>query len=110
MGLSFPYPKIGKVTRPAGQGCQSCQHGTYCPALYWMRRGAFSNGERQQPIDDRFIGRACESWSDDPADKINPQPTEDDLVEAERIEDLHIGSEANRSGLTDLVTATFRRP
>jgi hypothetical protein len=82
-------------------------HGTYCPALYWFRRGADSKGFMEQPIDDRYLGRACQSWSDNPADVVTTV-TQDDLDENEYIYNQGIGSEANRNGITSPVTGGDR--
>jgi hypothetical protein len=101
--LTFPYPLIGTVVRPRGQGCSSCVHSTYCPALYWFRRGADAKAFEEQPIDDKSLGRACASWSDDPAQKATAV-TADDKKENEYIYNQGIGSEANRNGITDPVT------
>lgn len=68
--VSFPYPVEGTVVRPPGQGCLSCVHKTYCSAIYWLRRD-----------DSRFddhTGRACASWSNNPADIVTTV-TEDDI-------------------------------
>jgi len=101
--LTFPYPLIGTTVRPMGQGCSSCVHSTYCPALYWFRRGSDSKGFVEEPVDDRNMGRSCESWSDDPKD-IVMTVTADDLAENEYIYNQGIGSEANRNGITAPVT------
>ena len=75
MALSFPYPKMGTVSRPLGQGCLSCVKNGSCLALYWFRR----NGEG---VVDDHVGVRCLSWSNNPADVIaGGKP--DDLAENE---------------------------
>jgi len=108
MEFSFPYPELGTTVRAPGQGCSSCVHSTYCMALYWFRRGGDSRGFFQQPIDDPSLGRACASWSSNPADRVTSVNARD-LEEEEYIYNQGIGSEANRSGITDAVTGTNRR-
>lgn len=95
-GLTFPYPLIGSVNRPRGQGCLSCVHQTYCPAVYWFYR------YKQNDLTEES-GRACASWSDDPADKVT-MVAQADLDENEYIYNQGIGSEARRGGVTDPVT------
>ena len=94
--LTFPYPLIGNTIRPRGQGCTACQRQTYCPAVYWFYRYT------QRTLEDN-MGRACASFSTNPADKVSAvnQP---DLDEAEYMYNQGIDSEANRNGLTDPVT------
>ena len=94
---SFPYPELG-TPRPSGQGCSSCVHSTYCPALYWFRRGGDSRGFEQQPVNDLSLGRACASWSNDPADIVKDVNARD-LEENEYIYNQGIGAEANSSGI-----------
>jgi hypothetical protein len=101
--LTFPYPLIGTVVRPPGQGCSTCVHQTYCPAVYWFRR----YGLTQQPIDDVRLGRACASWSNNPADQIRTV-AQADLDEEKYMYDQGIGSEANRSGITTPTTGGDR--
>jgi len=107
MEFSFPYPKLGKVVRPKGQGCSSCIHQTYCPAMYWFRRGGDSRGFAQQPVDDLSLGRACESWSDDPADIVTGV-NDRDRAENEYMYIQGIGSEANSGGIVGPVTGGRR--
>lgn len=95
-GLTFPYPLIGKTNRPSGQGCTSCQHQTYCPAVYWFKR-------YKEPNLTESNGRACESWSTNPVDKVTTV-AQADLDENEYICRQGIASEANRNGITDPVT------
>jgi hypothetical protein len=95
-GLTFPYPLIGETNRPRGQGCLSCQHRTYCPAVYWFNRYT------QESLTEDS-GRACASWSDNPADKVTAV-AQADLDENEYIYNQGIGSEANRNGITAPVT------
>lgn len=101
MSLSFPYPTIGAVTRPVGQGCISCVNQGVCPALYWYRRFLLKDP-------DNYVGRACTSWSNVPT--APPTPTQGDLDEIEYMTLQGIGSEANRSGITSPTTGTSRRP
>ena len=110
MAFSFPYPEQAETRRPRGQGCSSCVHKTYCPALYWFRRGGDSRGFHQQPVDDPSMGTICASWSNDPADIVKTDPTDDDLAEEEYMWLQGIGSEANRNGITGEATGTSRRP
>ena len=70
--VSFPYPEIGSVIRPPGQGCLSCVHKLYCPGIYWYR-----TDEKKV---DNYSGRACTSWSANPADIVKIV-TNDDLSE-----------------------------
>lgn len=106
---SFPYPQLGTTVRKSGEGCSSCVHSTYCPALYWFRRGGDSRGLAQQPVDDGYIGIQCTSWSTNPADKVTAV-NERDLAEGEYMYVQGMGSEANRCGITGAVTGTYRRP
>lgn len=92
MALSFPYPTIGKIKRPLGQGCTSCVNSPQCPAAYWFRRYTFKDLEPQN-------GTACTSWSSDPAARVTTPPTQDDLDKVDYIYKQGIGSEPNRSGL-----------
>jgi hypothetical protein len=107
--FSFPYPELGTVVRPAGQGCSSCVHSTYCMALYWFRRGGDSRGFHQQPVDDPSLGRACSSWSSNPSDIVT-SVNQRDRDEEEYMWRQGIGSEANRNGITEAVTGSNRRP
>lgn len=95
-GLTFPYPLIGTTNRPKGQGCLSCVHQTYCPAVYWFKR----YGQRHLTEEN---GRACAEWSTDQNDKVTTV-SQNDLDEEEYIYNQGIGSEANRSGITNPVT------
>jgi hypothetical protein len=60
---SFPYPELGKTARPAGQGCRTCVHKTYCEAFYWFVR-------RDVIFSDSHVGLACLSWSENPDDNV----------------------------------------
>ena len=95
-GLTFPYPHCGSEVRVRGKGCSSCVHSTYCPALYWFRRGSDAKGLEEQPVDDDSLGVACASWSDDLADMVKTV-TQNDLDENEYIYLQGTGSEANRN-------------
>ena len=97
-GLTFPYPLQGSTVRPVGQGCLACVHQRYCPAIYWFNR----YGRRELTND---MGRKCGSWSSDIADQIRTV-AQADLDENEYIYNQCIGSEANRSGITEPVTGT----
>jgi hypothetical protein len=92
VAFTFPYPTLGTVVRPVGQGCTICVHQLYCPALYWYRRYTFKD---QEPPN----GRACNSWSNNPADQIVTMPTADDLKEEDYMTVQGVGSEANRCGI-----------
>ncbi len=105
MAFSFPYPSMGAVKRPVGQGCKSCIHRNYCPAMYWLAR----YGVEARTIDDHN-GIQCASWSNNMADQVKTTPTDDDLDEADYIYIHGTGSEADRCGLTDAVTASNREP
>jgi hypothetical protein len=78
-------------------------------AMYWFRRGGDSHGFVEQPVDDASMGRACESWSSNPADKVSAV-NQRDLDENEYIWNQGIGSEANRNGITAATTGTSRLP
>lgn len=108
--FSFPYPELGDTVRPIDQGCRVCVHQTYCPAMYWFRRGGDSRGDHQEPITNKNMGRACTSWSDDVKDKLPGIPNQRDLAEEAYMYNQGIGSEANRNGIVDAVTATYRLP
>jgi len=95
-GLTFPYPLIGSTNRPRGQGCLACVHQQYCPAVYWFKRYGQNTLTEEN-------GRACASWSDDPNDVVTTV-AQADLDEEEYIYNQGIGSEPNRSGITDPVT------
>lgn len=89
--LTFPYPLSGGMIRPRGQGCLSCVHNTYCPAVYWFQRYT------QQELT-LSNGRNCLSWSNNPADK----PTlvqAPDLAENEYIYLQGIGAETQRNNI-----------
>jgi len=77
--------------RPIGQGCTSCSRSSACPAVYWFRRYTFKDL-------DEAMGRACTSWSQNPADVIK-DPTQDDLNEEEYMYIQGVGSEAIRAGI-----------
>lgn len=100
--FSFPYPQNGTVKRPAGQGCKTCVHQGYCQALYWFKRYMF-----REPDDHN--GLLCLSWSNNLADQVKTI-NQRDLDEVEYIWEQGIGSEANRDGITDQTTGTWRRP
>lgn len=105
MAFSFPYPQTTTAVRPPGQGCLSCVHRGYCPAVYWLKR----YGQEGRTIDNH-MGIQCASWSNNMADQIKTSPTETDLDEEEYMALQGIGSEADRCGLTDAVTASNREP
>ena len=101
MAFSFPYPKLGTVRRPVGQGCKVCVHRTYCPAMYWMRRyGQGTDLADSWTGPDDHNGIQCASWSDNLADQIKTPPTQTDLDEAYYMWVQGIGSEADRNGIT----------
>lgn len=89
MALSFPYPQMGTVKRPTGQGCQSCVHGSYCPALYWYKR--FSDY-----ILDEHLGVQCASWSNQEVDRI-VEASEGDKEYNERLNDEGLLIEPSRN-------------
>lgn len=91
MPFSFPYPVLGPVVRPPGQGCISCVHSPMCPAVYWFRRYTFKDIEP-------YMGRSCTSWSNNPATKVGI-PTAEDLQEEDYMAVQGIGSEPNRAGI-----------
>ena len=101
--FSFPYPTCNGPVRPAGQGCKSCVHMTYCPAVYWFAR----YGVEKRTIDDH-MGKKCDSWSNVMSAQVKI-PTEGDLDEQDYIFIQGIGSEADRCGISDAVTASNRK-
>lgn len=100
--FSFPYPQNGTTPRPAGQGCKTCVHGAYCQALYWFRRYTL-----REP--DNHNGILCASWSSNMADQVKTH-NQRDMDEVEYIWNQGIGSEANRCGIVDEATGSWRRP
>ena len=60
---SFPYPELGSIARPSGQGCTSCVHKRYCEAFYWFVR-------RDVIYSDSHVGLACSSWSNLESDSV----------------------------------------
>ena len=98
--LTFPYPQIGNVNRPAGQGCIGCVHESYCPAVYWWKRNNLRDLELT-------TGRACSSWTQDPAQRVTTI-SEHDLEEVDYQFIQGIGSEANRNGINTPVTGGDR--
>jgi hypothetical protein len=102
MDFSFPYPVNAAEARPVGQGCLSCVHKDYCQALYWYKRYTFKGP-------DNHNGIQCASWSDNPADIVTAH-NQRDLDEEQYIWEQGIGSEPNRSGITDQSGDTWRRP
>jgi hypothetical protein len=105
LAFSFPYPVLAASPRPPGQGCLSCVHKTYCPAMYWLRRYQIEG----RTIDNHN-GIQCASWSNNMADQVKTTPTEDDLDEEDYMYIQGLGSEPDRCGLTDAVTASNRNP
>ena len=91
MPFTFPYPQLGSVTRPLGQGCTGCVHSPMCPAVYWFRRYTFKDLEPT-------MGRACTSWSPNPADRVTTW-NQTDLDEEDYMTVQGITSEANRCGI-----------
>ena len=105
MAFSFPYPSLASTPRSVGQGCVSCVHKGYCPAVYWFRR----YGIEGKLMDDHN-GIQCASWSNDLASQVKTEPTDDDLDEADYMTIQGLGSEPDRNGLSDAVTGTNRKP
>ena len=103
--FSFPYPELAAKARKRGEGCLSCVHRTYCPAMYWMKRYVTEG----RTIDDHN-GIQCASWSNNMADQVKTEPTDDDLNEGDYQFLQGISSEADRCGLSDTTTGTSRRP
>ena len=97
--LTFPWPEIGTVARPPGQGCLSCQQQGACPALYWFVR----NNLNRCRIDD-YLGRACLSWTSDPAQQVKTASAYD-IEENDRRADEGVLMEADRNGISDPITA-----
>ena len=93
MALTMPYPQIGTVVRPIGQGCTSCSNRTICPALYWYKRYTFAEPEPPN-------GRACLSWTNEPSPLPTDPATADDLALNDRMWHEGIMSEANRNGVS----------
>ena len=111
MAFSFPYPTLGTVRRPPGQGCRSCVHKTYCMALYWMRReGQGKDLSESWTGPDDHNGIQCASWSSNPADMIKTMPTQTDLDENEYMYNQGIQSEADRNGITMPVSGSGDLP
>jgi len=111
MDFSFPYPKLGTVRRPVGQGCTVCVHRTYCPAIYWMRRYGQGWGLKNSWTGpDSHNGIQCDSWSNNPAAKLSGIPNDRDLQEEAYIWAQGVGSEADRNGITYPSTGTNRLP
>jgi hypothetical protein len=71
-------------------------------ALYWFKRFML-----KEP--DSHDGLQCASWSNNPADIVKTV-TQTDLDEIEYIYQQGIGSEADRNGLTDQTTGSWKRP
>ena len=110
MPLSFPYPVLGSVRRPVGQGCKVCIYKTICPGLYWLRRyGTGWNLENGWTGPDDHNGIQCAAWSDDPTIPL-PTPNADDMNEAAYMWHQRIQSEADRNGITSPTTGTSRQP
>jgi|ETNvirnome_2_300_1030623.scaffolds.fasta_scaffold54040_2 hypothetical protein len=107
MPLSFPYPTQGSAVRLPGQGCQVCVHQTYCPAIYWLRRGGDYGGFRQEPINDSHLGRACTSWTTDLSQQVT-ETTAEDTAENTYMYNQDIQSEANRNGIVSPTTGGSR--
>lgn len=97
--FSFPYPKVLKTRRPDGQGCLSCVHKLYCPAMYNFLRWGFD----RVAIDDR-VGVSCGSWSSNISDRGGRKPTQDDLDEEFYIYIQGTGSEHTRCGISDITS------
>ena len=96
--LTFPYPQMGTVKRPNGQGCTSCINSLICPAVYWLKRCDFYS---LQPSN----GIQCASWDTDPAHMI-VTPAAADVAENNYMYVQDIQSEPSRNGLTAPVTAS----
>lgn len=94
--LTFPYPLATTPARARGNGCLICVHQTYCPAVYWFYR-YFQNELTPSQ------GTKCDSFSDNPADKVT-EVNQPDLDENEYIWNQGIGAEARRNGITDPVS------
>jgi len=99
-GLTFPYPQQGTTVRPPGEGCLVCVHQGYCPAVYWFKRYGFRDL-------DEHMGRACASWTIDPAKEVRTHNA-NDIAEVNYIFVQGIGSEANRDGITSQITGGDR--
>lgn len=99
--LSFPYPKSGGAVRPAGQGCLSCVHNKYCPALYWYKRNT-----DYRPTN--YTGRNCMSWSNDDNDIVRTI-SDFDLAENARRDCEGILTEPNRNGITSPTTGSSHK-
>lgn len=110
MALSFPYPQIGTIKRPKGEGCSSCVHRVYCQAFYWYYRYAqFPSEDGKNEHVNENLGTMCASWSDNINDRITTI-TQDDLDENYRLAAVdQILTEPFRNGITDPVTASQYR-
>ena len=109
--LSFPYPVMGSIRRPVGQGCGSCVHREYCQAFYWLYRYAQhpSKNNKAGEVLDEHLGIQCASWSNNPNDRITTV-TQDDLDYNYRLGVTDaILTEPFRNGITDPVTGSDRQ-
>jgi len=105
LSFSFPYPVNAASPRPPGQGCLSCVHKQYCPAMYWLKRYQIEG----RTIDDHN-GILCASWSNNMADQVKAHATQTDMDESDYMYIQGIMTEPDRCGLTDSVTASNRKP
>jgi len=88
--LTFPYPTIGKIKRPDGEGCTACIHKRYCGAYYWYIRFQ----ERTMSSD---FGCACNSFSSDKIEIIR-EKNEGDFYQVDKWTIDRIAQEPNQNG------------
>jgi hypothetical protein len=94
-GLTFPYPINGTVKRVRGEGCTSCVHKQYCPAIYWhrMTSGHFYEFDAGQ-------GTKCSAWSNNVADIVTTV-TKNDTDEVDYIFMQYGGVEPDRCDMPE---------
>lgn len=102
LGLSFPYPQIGTVVRPDGQGCLSCVHNRYCPQFYIVKKTYPDGGI--EPC----VGCACASWSNDPMQRITT-PSKNDVAWNEELNNRGMLYEPNERFIKEHINVPFYR-
>lgn len=101
---------MGTVRREPGQGCGSCVHRKYCQAFYWFYRNAqfpSRTGKAGEELD-THLGIQCNSWSNDPAQRITTWNQADLDYNEHWGETDPILIEPFSSGIDDPVTASDR--
>lgn len=102
MALSFPYPVLGTVKRPPGEGCLNCVHQLYCTAFYWLKR------DTDKKMLDDHNGIMCASWSNNMNDQVKTV-TQDDLDKNAYLNQEGVIMEADHSGMTEPTTSGYYR-